>query len=285
MQVLVTGGRGALGQDVADVFRAQGYDVVACDRESLDITNEAAVREFVTRLHPEIVINCAAYNAVDKAEDPEQYLLAHAVNARGPENLALAARDIDAVFVHLSTDAVFPGTKPEGYLESDDRQALCKYGETKLAGERAVEKVGGKYYLVRTARLFGKPGSSADAKESFVSMMLRLAATKPELAIVDEEVGCPTYTPDLAQGIYALVVEHYPYGAYHLVNSGAGVTWFAFAEEIFHLANVHAPRRPVPASAFPKPAARGRFTVLQNTKFPPLRSRTQALAAFLKCQE
>lgn len=281
MKILVTGAKGALGQDVCELFQAQGHEVVAFDRDGLDITSRETVMAKVGELKPEVIINCAAYNAVDKVEDPANFPLAYAINASGPQFLAEAAKAVDAVLVTVSTDAVFPGTKVEGYVETDERQAICKYGETKVAGEELVERVGGKYYIARTARLFGRPASSTDAKESFASIMLRLAATKPELAIIDEEVGCPTYTADLAQAMYTLVTEKYPYGIYHLVNSGPGVTWFAFAEEIFTLKNITTPRKPVPASDFPKPAARGKFTVLQNTKFPPLRSRLEALKAFL----
>lgn len=282
MKVLVTGGKGALGQDVTDLFVAQGHEVVALDREGLDITDREAVIRFVTEAKPELIVNCAAYNLVDNAEDPAIYPVAYAINALGPQYLAEAAKQIDAVFVHVSTDYVFSGDKQEGYVESDERHPISKYGETKAAGEELVEKVGGKYYIARTSRLFGRPASSADAKESFVMLMLRLAAAKPELSIVDEEVGCPTYTLDLAKAIYALVSASYPFGIYHLVNAGEGVSWFAFAEEIFALKNVTTPRKPVPSSLFPKPAARPMFSVLKNTKFPPLRSRQEALQHFLQ---
>lgn len=281
MKILITGGKGALGQDATKVFAAHGHEVLALDRDGLDITNEAQVQELVLRERPAVIVNCAAYNLVDKAEDPEVYPMVYAINALGPEYLARAAKLADAVFVHVSTDAVFAGDKPEGYVETDARAPICKYGESKAAGEALIEAVGGKYYIARTTRLFGAPASSADAKESFVSVMLRLAATKPEIQIIDEELGRPTYTPDLARGLFDLVVGEYPFGIYHLVNDGPGVTWYAFAEEAFAIKPTATPRIPVPASAFPKPAARGKFVVLQNTKFPPLRARQAALREFL----
>lgn len=284
MKVLVTGAQGALGQDVREVFAAKGHVVIALDREGLDITVRESVMKLVTELKPDVIVNCAAYNAVDRAEEPEQYPIAYAINALGPQYLAAAAKSIEAVFVHISTDCVFDGQKLEGYVEHDTRHPISRYGESKAAGEELVEAENGRYYIVRTARLFGKPAVSADAKESFVTTMLRLAKTKPELSIIDEEVGCPTYTVDLANGIYALVLEKYPYGIYHLVNAGVGVTWFAFAEEVFRLNNVITPRQPVPASAFPKPAARPKFSVLKNTKFPDLRLRVEALKDFLDSQ-
>ena len=282
MKVLVTGGKGALGQDVRDVFVATGHEVTALDREGLDITNRDQVMRLVSELKPEVIVNCAAYNLMDQAEDPAVYPLAYAINATGPGNLAEAALSIGATIVHVSTDCVFPGDKPEGYLETDQTHPISKYGESKLAGEQLVAQAGGNYYIARTSRLFGRPASSADAKESFVMLMLRLAASKPELSIIDEEVGMPTYTPDLALAIHELVADGHPYGIYHLVNSGEGVTWFAFTEEFFKLKNVTTPRKPVPAAAFPKPAARPKFTVLKNTKFPPLRSRLEALKEFLQ---
>lgn len=281
MKILITGGKGALGQDAQKIFSAHGHDVLALDREGLDITNEAQVKELVTREHPDVIVNCAAYNLVDKAEDPAVYPTAYAINALGPEYLARAAKLVGAVFVHVSTDAVFAGDKPEGYVETDARAPICKYGESKAAGEELIEAVQGKYYIARTTRLFGAPATSADAKESFISIMMRLAATKPEIQIIDEEIGRPTYTPDLARGIYDLVVGAYPFGIYHLVNDGPGVTWYAFAEEAFAIKPTTTPRIPVPAAVFPKPAARGKFVVLQNTKFPPLRSRVEALREFL----
>jgi dTDP-4-dehydrorhamnose reductase len=282
MKVLVTGGKGALGQDVRDVFVAKGHDVTSLDREGLDITNRDQVMKVVGELKPELIVNCAAYNLLDKAEDPAVYPLVYAINATGPGNLAEAAQSIGATIVHVSTDCVFPGDKLEGYVETDQTGPISKYGESKVAGEELVAKAGGKYYIARTSRLFGRPATSADAKESFVMLMLRLAASKPELSIIDEEVGLPTYTPDLALAIHDLAAGGHPYGIYHLVNSGEGVTWFAFAEEFFKLKNVTTPRKPVPASAFPKPAARPKFTVLKNTKFPPLRSRLEALKDFLQ---
>jgi dTDP-4-dehydrorhamnose reductase len=282
MKILVTGSRGALGQDVAEVFAAAGHDVIALDREGLDITDRPSVMKLVEELQPQVIVNGAAYNLVDKVEEPDIYPIAYAINALGPQYLAEAAKETGATFVHVSTDYVFAGDKPEGYREDDDRSPISKYGETKAAGEELVEKVGGDFYIVRTSKIFGRPASSADAKESFVMLMLRLAASKPQLSIVDEEVGCPTYTLDLAQGILDLVAGHYPFGIYHLVNSGPGVTWFAFAEEIFSFKGVTTPRLPVSTKDFPKPAARPKFAPLLNTKFPALRPRREALQEFLR---
>lgn len=282
MRLLVTGGKGALGQDVAQVFAIRGHEVTSSDKDGLDITDRAAVMTFVNALKPDIIVNCAAYNLVDKVEDPTVYPVAHAINALGPGYLAEAAGSVKATLIHISTDYVFAGDKPDGYVENDVRAPISKYGQTKAAGEELVEQAGGKYYIVRTSKLFGRPASSNDAKESFVMLMLRLAATKPQLSIVDEEVGCPTYTLDLANGLFDLVMGGYAPGIYHLINSGPGVTWFAFAEEIFKLNKVTTARLPVSSQDFPKPAPRPKFAALINTKFPPLRSRLEALKEFLQ---
>ncbi len=281
MRILLTGSQGMLGQDVIRVFGTAGHDVIATDRDELDITDAAAVRRVVVSVKPDVIINAAAYNLVDKVEDPEVYPLAYAINALGPGNLAVAAQGIGALMVHYSTDYVFAGDKPEGYVEDDAPAPLSKYGETKLAGEEAVRAAGGRYYVCRTSKLFGIPGVGENAKESFVALMLRLAKMKPELSIVDDEVGCPTYTRDLAAATLRLIDTHSPPGTYHLVNSGPPVTWYAFAEEIFALAGVTTPRKPVPSEAFPRLARLPKFAALRNTKTDPLPSRAQALRYFL----
>lgn len=281
MKILLTGSRGMLGQDIIREFDASGHEVVATDRTELDITDAASVRAVVEREKPDVIINTAAYNLVDKVEDPEVYPVAYAINALGPKYLAEAARDAGATMVHYSTDYVFAGDKPEGYREDGKPAPLSKYGETKLAGERFVEQAGGRYFVCRVSKLFGKPGAGEGAKVSFVALMLKLAAERPELSIVDEEVGCPAYSPDVAQATLRLLTTAAPSGIYHLVNSGAPVTWYAFAEEIFALAGVTTPRKPVPSSAYPRVAKLPKFAAMLNTKTAPLPDRQEALKAFI----
>jgi dTDP-4-dehydrorhamnose reductase len=281
MKILVTGASGMLGKDIVKTFTDGGHEVTETDREQLDITNAEQVNTFVAQEKPEVIINCAAYNFVDKVEEEEFYPIAYAVNATGPKNLAQAAKNSGARFVHYSTDYVFAGDKPEGYKEDDVTGPISKYGETKLAGETNVQEVGGDYLICRLSKIFGAPGLSEGTKESFVALMLRLAAKMPELSIVDEEVGSPSYTLDIAQETLNLIEENVASGVYHLVNAGEGVTWYAFAKEIFNLAGVETPFKPVTSAEFPKPAARPKFAALLNTKRPPMRSRTEALAAFL----
>jgi dTDP-4-dehydrorhamnose reductase len=286
MRVLLTGSNGTLGQDVLRVFSSAGHEVVALDRDRLDITDPEAVRRTIVDVKPDLIINTAAYNLVDKAEEPAVFPIAYAVNALGPKNLAEAARDAGVPFIHYSTDYVFAGTKPEGYREDDEPDPISRYGETKAAGEKFIREVDGQWYILRLSKIFGSPGISDMSKESFVQLILRLAAEKPELKIVDEEVGCPTYTKDIAEATLRLVADGQPSGVYHVVNDGPGVTWYQFAEEIFAIKNVKTPRLPVSAAAFPpRPAPRPKFAALLNTKLPKLRPRSDALKSFLSSQE
>lgn len=270
-----------MGQDIVRVFGAAGHEVIATDRDELDITSVADVEEKVAEVNPDVIINCAAYNFVEKVEDPAVYPIALAINAKGPKNLATAARKHGVWFVHYSTDYVFAGDKPEGYAEDDVPNPISKYGETKAAGEKFVLESGALSYVIRLSKIFGKPGISEAAKLSFVAKILKAAAEKPELQIIDEEVGCPTYTLDIARETLRMLEQHVPPGVYHVVNDGPGVTWYAFAEEIFGIMGVTTPRKPVPASAFPRNYQPPAFAALLNTKLPKLRSRIDALKEFL----
>ncbi len=280
MKALIFGAKGNLGGDLVRVFFAAGHTVVPLDREMLDVTDAEAVKAMVTVTHPDVVINVAAWNNVDAAEDPANREKVFALNEKAPAAMAAAAKEVGAKFVHYSTDYVFEGTKPEGYVETDEPTPVSVYGQSKAAAERAVFASGARAYVCRTSKLFGQPGTSASAKPSFVSVMCKLAATKPELSIVNEEVGMPTYTRHLAEATLRLVSEEFEPGVYHLVNEGPGVTWYDFANEFFALQGVTTPRKPVPMSAFPRPAKRPLFAALKNTKFPPLPQRVEALKAF-----
>lgn len=281
MKMLLAGASGNLGQDIARVFRAAGHEVVETDRGQLDITDAGVVARVIDEVHPDVVINTAAYNFVDKVEDESVYPVAYAINAIGPKNLAEACAARNIPFVHYSTDYVFAGDKPEGYTEDDEPAPISRYGETKAAGESFVRAAGGAFFLCRLSKIFGEPGISEAAKPSFVSLMLRLAKEKPSLSIVDEEVGAPTYTKDIAEATLRVLTDGTPPGVYHIVNEGPGVTWYQFAEEIFGIAGVTTPRTPVPSSAFPRPAKAPKFAQLRNTKLPKLRSRASALQEFL----
>ncbi|MEY4745023.1 MAG: dTDP-4-dehydrorhamnose reductase subunit, NAD(P)-binding, of dTDP-L-rhamnose synthase [Candidatus Parcubacteria bacterium] len=280
MKVLVLGAKGNLGQDLVRAFAAAGHGAAGHDRETLDVTDAAAVRAAIAGGGYGAVVNAVAWNNVDGAEDPANAAAVRALNVDAPRVMAEAAASAGAAFVHYSSDYVFDGTKPGGYREDDDPAPVSAYGRSKLDGERAVASAGGRWYVCRTSKLFGLQGSSPNAKPSFVGIMTKLAATKPELGIVDEEVGSPTYTRDLAEATVRLVTGGFAPGTYHLVNEGPGVTWYGFAEEFFRLTGVTTPRKPVSSAAFPKPAKRPKFAPLLNTKFPKLRPRIDALQAY-----
>lgn len=274
-----------LGQDLAKVFAELGHEVTGTDRRTLDITNHAAVMDFVAGYRFEAIVNAAAYNFVDRVEDEQYFPLAYQINALGPKFLAEAASVNQIPFVHFSTDYVFAGNQPEGYREDDRPEPISKYGETKLAGENFVLATSGQNYVCRLSKIFGAPSQSEAGKESFVALMLRLAASQPSLKIVHEEVGCPSYTRDIAEVTGALLAAQHEPGIYHLVNEGGGVTWYEFAEEIFALADIKTPREPVPSSEFPRAAQCPKFAALHNTKLPPLRKRQEALADFLAASD
>ncbi|KPJ85886.1 hypothetical protein AMJ57_01375 [Parcubacteria bacterium SG8_24] len=281
MKALILGAKGNLGQDLVRRFTTAGHEAVGLDRKELDVTDSAAVRQQVLAGGYDAVVNAVAWNDVDGAEDPANLDRVLELNAAVPGVIAAAAAKAGAAFVHYSTDYVFDGSRPGGYREDDEPRPLSVYGRSKLEGERVALAAGGRVYVCRTSKLYGTPGLSTLSKPSFVHLMLKLAATKPELSIVDEEVGMPTFTEDLAGATVRLLEEGHAPGIYHLVNEGEGVTWYGFAEEIFRLQDITVPRRAVPSSAFPTKAERPKYAKLLNTKFPPLRDRIEALEDFL----
>lgn len=280
MKVLILGAKGNLGSELVRAFAGAGHVVDGTDREELDVTDGAAVRARILGGGYGAVVNAVAWNDVDGAEDPAKQPLVTALNAEAPGVMAVASAEAGAAFVHYSTDYVFDGTKREGYVESDEPTPVSFYGASKAAGERTALAAGGRSYVVRTSKIFGPQGPSPAAKPSFVSVMVKLAATKPELSIVDEEIGMPSFTRDVAEATGRLLAGDFAPGIYHFVNEGPGVTWYGFAEEFFRVLGITTPRKPVPLSAFPRPASRPLFAALRNTKFPKLRSRAEALAAF-----
>lgn len=282
MRILITGVQGMVGTDLARIAKERGHEVIAASRKDLDITHREEVLARIGEWKPDCIINTAAYNLVDAAEAPEGKALAQAINTDGPTNLAEAAHAAGIPLVHMSTDYVFAGTNPDGYREDDIAEPIeGVYAQTKYAGEIGVQRIHNKAYIVRTTKIFGEKGDSPNVKESFVTMMLRFAKEKPELNIVNEQFGCPTYSPDVANAMLDLVEGKYPYGIYHLVNAGKPVTPYEWAQEIFTCAGIHPKVNEVPASFFPTNAQRPAYAALLNTKFPALRERGEALREFL----
>jgi len=251
MRVLVLGAGGMLGHDVV---RLAGDDAVALDRAACDVTDRDAVGAAVERARPDSVLNCAAWTDVDGAEgEPEQAL---EVNGRGAANVAEAAAEAGARVVYVSTDYVFDGTKREPYLESDPTGPLSSYGRSKLAGEQATAAANSRHFVVRSSWLFGEHG------KNFVATML--ASDRDELRVVDDQVGCPTYTAHLAEGILRLVRGE-DYGIHHMAGGGQ-CSWFEFARAIFERAGLEKRLEPCTSDEFPRPAPRPAWSVLRSER-------------------
>jgi dTDP-4-dehydrorhamnose reductase len=273
MKLVIVGAKGMLGNMLSIVFADQRP--VLLDREEIDITNEASVRHALRDAEATHVINAAAYTNVDAAEERKED--AFLVNEVGVKNLGLICRQLSATLVHFSTDYVFPGTKQDGYMETDaPGPAINVYGQSKLAGERALKESGCNFYLVRTAWLYGPHG------KNFVDTMLQLASRQDHLQVVSDQRGCPTYTKDLAEYIRTLFEGAYPFGIYHAVNEG-DASWFEFAQKIFeYTPGLAIVVKPVSSDEFPRPAKRPTYSILRNTKGPHMRSWQDALAEYLR---
>ncbi|RWX56613.1 dTDP-4-dehydrorhamnose reductase [Photobacterium chitinilyticum] len=228
MRILVTGAKGQVGCCLVEQLKDK-VELLAIDRDELDITNELAVIETVQAFKPHIIINAAAHTAVDKAE--EEVELSYAINRDGPEHLAFAAQSVGAAILHISTDYVFEGNKVGEYAETDTTSPQGVYGESKLAGEIAVAKACDKHIILRTAWVFGENGNN------FVKTMLRLGATRDELSIVGDQFGGPTYAGDIAKALIQIakcisLSDSVDYGIYHYAGL-PHVSWCEFAEVIF----------------------------------------------------
>ncbi len=262
-----------LGQALLEVF-AKGNEVIGWDRDEINITDEKATSFKLHATSFDLIINAAAFNDVDKAqEEPE---IANAVNGYAVGNLAKICKELEMLIVHYSSEYVFDGTKKEGYREDDEPRPISAYGQSKYLGEQELQKNTDKFYLIRLSRLFGQEAQGVGAKRSFVSKMLELGKTKSELEVVDEEVSCPTYAPDLAKLTRYIVDDKREFGIYHGANFGS-CTWYEFTREIFKTAGINVKLIPVPASRFPRPARRPAYGVLLNTKLPQQRRWQEAL--------
>ena len=228
MKILVTGVKGQLGYDVVKCLQERQIGCIGVDKDDFDITELTAVREYFAKEQPTAVVHCAAYTAVDKAE--EELELCHKVNAEGVHNLALVCKEMDIKMLYISTDYVFLGTGEAFYEVDDATGPLSQYGKTKLEGEEAVKELLDKYFIVRISWVFGKNGNN------FVKTMLRLGKEREELNVVADQIGSPTYTKDLAPLLCDMIVSE-KYGTYHATNEGI-CSWAEFAKEIFRLADL-----------------------------------------------
>lgn len=280
-KVLILGANGNLGQQLVKIFK-KDCEIIAWDRGEVNIADKDLVIKKVKEIRPEIIINAAAYNAVDKCEtDEKEFELAKKINGEAPGYLAEVALKANAVLFYYSSDYVFNGEKKDGYKEDDKPNPISKYGETKLMGERAIMNSGAsKYYIIRTSKLFGPKGESKVAKDSFFDIMLKLTKEKKKIDVVDGEESCFTYTPDLAKATKELFDEKKNYGIYHIANSGH-CTWYEAAKELFKIAGVNIKVNPVSSDKFPRPAKRPKYSVLLNTKLKPMRDWREALREYL----
>jgi len=246
MRVLVTGVKGQLGYDVVNELMQRGHEAVGVDIEEMDITDADAVSKGIEDAEVQAVIHCAAYTAVDAAEDNEA--VCRKVNAGGTENIAKVCGRLGLKMIYISTDYVFDGEGERPWEPDDERDPLSIYGRTKCEGELAVEKYVEKFYIVRIAWVFGVNG------KNFVKTMLNLGKTKDEINVVYDQFGSPTYTYDLAR-LLVDMAESDKYGRYHATNEGT-CTWYEFTQEIFRQAGIKIKINPVSSDEFPAKAKR-----------------------------
>lgn len=246
MKVLVTGVKGQLGYDVVNELQKRGMEAVGVDIAEMDITDAAGVHEVITKAAPDAVIHCAAYTAVDAAEDNIE--LCRRVNADGTANVARACKELDIKMIYISTDYVFDGQGERPWEPDDERHPLNVYGQTKYEGELAVQKALEKYFIVRIAWVFGVNG------KNFVKTMLRLSENNSRITVVNDQFGSPTYTYDLARLLVDMVLTD-KYGIYHATNEGI-CTWYDFACEIFRQAGIEMEVVPVSAAEYKAKAKR-----------------------------
>ena len=277
MKVLVTGVKGQLGYDVMAELAKRNIEAIGVDIDEMDITDKISVEKVIGEAAPDVVVHCAAYTAVDAAEDNEA--LCRRVNAGGTRNIAEVCKKLDCKMVYISTDYVFDGQGTRPWEPDDERHPLNVYGQTKYEGELAVQENLSKYFIVRIAWVFGKNG------KNFVKTMLKLAETHDKLTVVNDQFGSPTFTYDLAR-LLVDMIQTDKYGIYHATNEGI-CTWYEFACEIFRQAGVKIEVTPVPASEYPAKAKRPENSRLDKSKltengFERLPSWQDALGRYLK---
>lgn len=293
MKIFVTGVNGQLGHDVVFDLQKRGIQAVGSDQapacasipelnyEPLDITNEAAVQEVLKRVHPDAVIHCAAWTAVDAAEEPANQARVHAVNAEGTAHIAQVCAQIGCKLMYISTDYVFDGQGDTPWQpDCNDYAPLNVYGQSKLEGELAVVRAVERFFIVRIAWVFGQNGNN------FVKTMLKLAQTHDTLRVVCDQIGTPTYTPDLAR-LLVDMIQTDKYGYYHATNEGGYISWYDFACEIFRQAGRPVKVLPVTTAEYGLSKAKRPFnsrldkSKLLRTGFQPLPAWKDALERYL----
>ncbi|MDD3711198.1 MAG: NAD(P)-dependent oxidoreductase [Patescibacteria group bacterium] len=301
-KILLLGSDGNLGDQLVNEFsNFPDFKVIGYTKKDLNLTEFDLIIPKISKIKPDIIINTAAYNNVDKCEEFEdEFKLAHKINGEALRYLGKAAIKNDSILVHYSTDYVFGGDvcqeegcgaecllnfkEKGGFREDDERCPINKYGLTKMSGEIELQRLANKklkYYIIRTSKLFGPKGKSQDSKENFFDLMLKIANERKEIAVVSEELSCFTYTPDLAKRTREILEEKKDFGFYHVRNNDPAI-WYDAARELFRLKKIGVRVKPVLSDKFPRPAKRPKYSVLANTKLPELRSWKEALKEYIK---
>ena len=277
MKILITGANGLLGHELSSILK--DHTLILLSHSQLDISDSESVNKQIDSSSPDIIINSAAYTQVDACET--NYDLAFKSNAIGPKNLAIKCKQLGIPLIHISTDYVFEGNKKKNspLVEDDKLGPKTVYGKTKLEGEKMVQENCQKYFILRTAWLYGEG-------KNFVKTMLSLSKKNKELKVVNDQIGSPTYAKDLAKAIKEIIEKKSDkYGIYHVTNKGE-VSWYEFAKKIFEIKNIEIKVNPCTSEEFPRPAPRPHYSVLSNKKwvdagFTPMRDYEEALKEYL----
>jgi dTDP-4-dehydrorhamnose reductase len=282
MRVLVTGAKGQLGSDVVNELNSRKYETIGVDIEEMDITDPESVNKIVVKANPDVVIHCAAWTAVDAAEDRDNISIVRSVNVKGTKNIANVCKKLDCKMIYISTDYVFSGRGTDPWKPDCRNYApLNVYGQTKLEGELAVADALDKYFIVRIAWVFGVNGSN------FIKTMLNIGKKYDTVRVVNDQIGTPTYTYDLAR-LIADMAESENYGYYHATNEGGYISWYDFACEIFKQAGYNTNVVPVTTEEYGISKAKRPFnsrldkSKLLENGFEPLPTWQNALKRYLK---
>ena len=274
--ILVTGSTGQLGSDVVKELLKRGYSTLSPNRSEFNLCSEDSIRNYILNSNCEAIVHCAAYTQVDKAEDEKDLCIK--INATATKHIVKCAKILDIPMIYISTDYVFDGTKDGEYTENDETNPINIYGESKLAGEKYVQEILDKYYIVRTSWVFNING------KNFIETMLRLSKANNQLSIVNDQIGSPTYTKDLSR-LLVDMLETSKYGLYHATNEGY-CSWYEFANTIFKLANINIDIKAINSNEYASRAKRPLNSKLSKDKlieygFKPLPHWEDALKDYL----